>query len=198
MRAPIPRPPPHSLRRSLLQRATPTHSPPTALLSPPLSTPLWPWEWAQGTSQCLQPFISQKDSETVRGKGRIKRFLGSQESLDWFRQLSSLSLCPWQLSASGSIAWTSARPQNQACSKSSHRHLNANRPIITSNSISFYFSLTFTVGLNQSGTGPGRIGHWCDGLPYCARSRQTMDTFSLVIKSHLCPFTCLCLCLQRF
>lgn len=91
-------------------------------------------------------------------KGKFRSFHGPREGLDQCRDSTPLFLCPWQLSASGSIAWTSARLQNKACSRSSNHHLNIYQSIITSNSLPLFLclSLSVTHRLNQSGTGPGR------------------------------------------
>lgn len=92
MRVPIPRPLPPSLRRRHFQRVTPTRSPLTARLSPPLPTHPWPWEWTLCTNKRLRPFTSQKDSETARGKGRAMNFGG------WLGPVwRQLSLSPFSL-----------------------------------------------------------------------------------------------------
>lgn len=143
MRAPTLRPPPPSLRRRPFRGAMPTCSPPTARPSTHLSTHPWHWQQIPSTNQRIQPFTSQKDSETARGKGRFRYFHGPQDGLDQCRDSPLfLSLCPWHLSASGSIAWTSASLQNQACSRSSNRHLNINQ---SSLAIAYPFSLSLSL-----------------------------------------------------
>lgn len=103
-------------------------------------------------------------------KGKFRSFHGPREGLDQCRDSTPLFLCPWQLSASGSIAWTSARLQNKACSRSSNHHLNIYQSIITSNSLPLFLclSLSVTHRLNQSGTGPGRSCHHCPKMKRAA------------------------------
>lgn len=181
VRAPTLRPPPPSLRRRPFRGAMPTCSPPTHL-----STHPWHWQQIPSTNQRIQPFTSQKDSETARGKGRfiilyifIIYFHGPQDGLDQCRDSPLfLSLCPWHLSASGSIAWTSASLQNQACSRSSNRHLNINQSSLAI-AYPFSFSLSHFHTQTVSIRDWTRMScHWCPkwkGLPYCPRSRQTME-----------------------
>lgn len=143
-RAPTLRPPPLSLRRRPHQGVMPTRSRPIARLS----IHLWRCEQIPSTNQRTQPLTSQKDSETMRGKGRFRYFHEPQDGLDQCRGSSLLSLCPWHLSASGSIAWTSASLQNQACSRRSNCHLNINQSSIAiAYPFSLSLSLTFTHGL---------------------------------------------------
>lgn len=103
-------------------------------------------------------------------KGKFRSFHGPREGLDQCRDSTPLFLCPWQLSASGSIAWTSARLQNKACSRSSNHHLNIYQSIITSNSLPLFLclSLSVTHRLNQSGTGLGRSCYRCPKMKRAA------------------------------
>lgn len=114
---------------------------------------------------------------------------------------------PGSSSASGSIAWTSARLQNKACSRSSNHHLNIYQSIITSNSLPFFFLshfLSHTDCINQ-GLDQEEVVTGVQNEKGCTTAagpdRQWRDTCSLVIKSQLnlsASCTCLCPCLQRF
>lgn len=141
-------------------------------------------------------------------KGRFRQFCDPQDGSDQRRDSSLLFL-----SVPGSsllLAQLHGRPhvsKNQACSRSSNRHLNINQSIITSNTLSLFLLCHFHThtdcvnqGLDQEEAVTSvQNEKGCPTAP--GPDRQWRVIFSVVIRWPLslsAPFTCLCPCLQRF
>lgn len=171
--------------------------------STPVNTPV-----ALGTDsehQAAHPAFDFSEGQWDGKRGKkawFQIFSWSPGSLGPVRDSSLLFLsCPWQLSASGSIAWTSARlPKLQhAAGAATVTSVSINQSSLAIAYIPFSFSLTSTHRLYQSGTGPGKKSpasqikkKGCPTAPSGA-DRQCRDIFSLVRKksqlSPSAPFT---------
>lgn len=111
--------------------------------------------------------------------GRFRQFCDLQDGSDLFLS------CPWQLSASGSIAWTSARLQKPSMQQEQQPSPQY-QSIITSNSLSLFFLShvhTQTVSIRdwtrkKSSSVQNEKG--CPTAP--GPGRQWRDVFSLVMK----------------